>query len=287
MSSQRSSLESSQSQVLLAYSLAAREEPPGDPAGFRRLVGPEGPLAGITATCFLLSSRDFLERVVPRLLTQLNRSTHPRRVVLRGRARGQVDWGATVKARSGGSQDPTIFVCRQSWRLYDLPENRLLNYLLERLRRCKEAVPADLKPWTWSITGDPLGGGRRGIDEELEWLAHRLRRFRKNAYLRDIQLPQAVDGEHLQAARGSRNPFYNEAAAFHERYEGAVENPRWTAWRRMVRRNATLLPAGEAEALADFTAAAGSGSGPPRKAELPGRSQRVVVGFVASQNDDL
>ncbi|MCH9651561.1 MAG: hypothetical protein K0U98_25265 [Deltaproteobacteria bacterium] len=237
------------SQVLMAYSLMARDPSLGNEASLRRLVGRQGPLGGITAACVLLSARDLLERVVPRLLTQLNRSTHPRPVELRGRARGTIDWGATVKARSSQRQDPTIFVCRQSWRLYDLPENRLLKYLLDRLQRYRERTPAELRPWIWSPAETRGGTQAVRLEDQLERFANRLSRFAKNAYLRDVELPPAIDSEHLRAARSCRNPFYQEAAEFYEHSVCAVEKPTWASWQQMLRRTAILLPAEEARAL--------------------------------------
>lgn len=242
------------SQVLLAYSLMARDQPPGNDASLRRLVGRQGPLGGITATCFLLSARDLLERVVPRLLTQLNRSTHPRPVELRGRARGKIDWGATVKARSGRQQDPTIFVCRESWRLYDLPENQLLKYLLDRLQRFQERTPAELGPWTWSPSENSGDRNAVRLEDQLERFASRLSRFAKNAYLREVELPPVIDSEHLRAARSSRNPFYQEAARFYLDSVCAVEKPTWASWQRMLRRTAILLPDEEALALSNVLA---------------------------------
>jgi len=240
-------------QFLLARELSGQKRRPGNLPGFRRLVGPEGPLAGVTATCFLLyrppeelaargSIGDFVERIVPRLLAQLHRSTHPRRVHLRGRARGDVDWAATVKARLAGSQDPTVFVCRESRRLYDLPENRLLKYLVEKLSTCLQRAPQELADWSWP-------GATEYVGDRLAFVAHRLRRFRANAYLRDVELPGTIHGEHLTAARNARNPLYAKLADFHDFYAAVIEVPQWDLWTQILRQSCVLLPADEARIL--------------------------------------
>ena len=239
-------------QLLLAQALIRQEQPPVDTAGFERLAGPDGDLAGVTAACFLLylSERDiyhFLQHVAPRLLAQLARSTEPQRVLLRGRARGSVDWSGTVRARYGGNQDPTLYVCRQSWRLYDLPENRLLKYLLDRLRRCHERTPNALREGSTPALGIAEKGA--GVDQRLAFVAHRLRRFSANAYLRDVELPDAVNDQHLIAARRARNPLYGEVAGVYHRYRSVVERPSWQAWQPVVRQNVLFLPRSEDRTL--------------------------------------
>ena len=239
--------------LLLAQALARQARAPSDRAGFERLVGPAGELGGVTATCFLLhraeraervSTHRFLRHLAPRLLAQLARSTRPQRVLLRGRARGAVDWSATVRARYGGSQDPTIFVCRQSWRLYDLPENQLLKYLLDRLRRCHERSPEELRAFSSAGSGSAIG-----LSDRLAFVAQRLRSFSATAYLRDVELPDAIDEEHLQAAKQSRNPLYRQTAAYFRLFRDVVEQPRWSAWRQVVQQNVLLLPSREARTL--------------------------------------
>jgi len=240
---------------LLARELSGQQRRPGDLPGFRRLVGPEGPLAGVTATCFLLfrppgdgltapwaSVEVFVEHIAPRLLAQLHRSTHPHRVHLRGRARGSVDWASTMKARFAGNQDPTVFVCRQSWRLYDLPENRLLKYLVESLEKCLHRASPELTDWSWP-------GTSARVADRLAIVAHRLRRYRANAYLRDVELPRAIHGEHLVAARNARNPLYGKLADFHDFFASVVEIPQWDPWTEVLRQSSVLLPADEARIL--------------------------------------
>jgi hypothetical protein len=237
------------SELLLAKALAEQEQAPADLTRFQRLVGSDGPLSRITSVCFLLyRSKDkathdpwtFLEQVAPRLLAQLHRSTHPQRVQLRGRARGSVDWAGTVRARAGASQDSTIFVCRQSWRLYDLPENQLLKYLLRGLLRCQERSPREARTWMpWRLDDSVRGG------DQLALVAHRLRRYRRNAYLRDVAVPSTITVEHQRAARTARNRDYRTVAEFYDTYSRVIETPVWEDWTRVVRQGASLLPAGD------------------------------------------
>src|SRR3989442_1181735 len=103
--------------VFLAYVIRAAAGPPVDKLAFRRLTEAQGPLGGITATCFLLyrgSSAQaacvhrLLFDTAPILLQQLSRVTQPRRVELQGRTRGRVDWPGTFKARYSQDSSPAL-----------------------------------------------------------------------------------------------------------------------------------------------------------------------------------
>ncbi len=247
-------------ELLLARSLAKQSREPADRAEFQWLVGPQGPLAGITATCFFLykergstvpTVRRILERTLPRLLAQLNRSTRPNRVRLRGRARGSVDWGGTVKARAAADQDRTIYVCRQSWRLYDLSENQLLKYLLTGLVKCHERTPREARTWCALPLAD--GAAEPSVANGLALVAHRLHRFQKNAYLRDVEVPPSITPEHEAAARNARNALYREVAKYYRLFAGVVERPQWTQWRNVVDVTADLLPLEQARELVRLT----------------------------------
>ena len=73
--------------------------------------------------------RDMLE-AVPRLLRQLSSISVAQEEATRGRLRGRVLWGLTYGAR-GRSGEPHIFVTAPAQRSYDLPENRLLRFMLD------------------------------------------------------------------------------------------------------------------------------------------------------------
>ena len=247
-------------QLHLARALAEQDTPPTDHRRFRSLVSPRGPLGGVTAASFLIyrppagssiGVGPFLEQVAPPLLAQLNRSTHPQRIQLRGRARGSVDWAGTIKARAGASQDPTIFVCRQSWRLYDLPENQLLLYVLDGLHQCQRRAPTEMRKWSaWS--SDEAGR----VGEHLAFADHRLRQFFKSAYLRDVELPVSITGIHEAAARSAKNPAYSQVLDYYHLYRNVIERPSWQQWKEVVGQRVSVLPAADAQVLASIWAAA-------------------------------
>jgi hypothetical protein len=265
-------------ETLLAY--AVLSQPPSDPAAFRKLVGPGGRLGALSAACLLLyrpaenlaglaSVRRFVLYTAPLLLGQLNRTTQARRVLMHGRTRGKVDWSATYKRRYSADSNPSVFVCLQSWRRFDRPENQMLVYLLKAVQDCLRRVPRWL--WDWQAWGlnllDEEAGERaetlqpgeepnpiRGMEASnpLEMgdffalLAHRLRRLRGHIALQEIPIPETISPQHLLAATTSKNELYHELADFYAFYQAVTGYPDWEGWRQVVL--ATLpMPASAAE----------------------------------------
>jgi hypothetical protein len=259
-------------ETLLAYAVLNR--PPADPPAFRKLVGPGGHLWPLTAACFLLyrpivqplqeqkssatteiaSVKRFVLYTSPVLLGQLTRTTQARRVVLHGRTRGKVDWSATYKARYSEDSNPAVFVCLQSWRRFDRPENQLFVYLLKAVQDCLRGVPRWL--WDWQAWGfrlqeeeegeDFQRGGAENAKKELEntnpleigdffaLLAHRLRLLRGHIALQEIVIPQTVNSRQLLAATTSKNELYSELADFYALYQSVVGYPEWESWRQVL-----------------------------------------------------
>jgi hypothetical protein len=232
--------------VTLAYVLLASRP---TPEKLRKTAGPGGPLAGFSSLCFLADARrgmdrsslaGFLEYSAPALLHQLTRRTERERVVLNGRVRGKVDWAATVKARSAEDMSPALFACLQSRRCYDRPENQLFKHLLLETQRSLHGLAPGLRGWRcW-------GGGHRGgaepppLHRHLARLDYRLRSLSQHVHLGQIESPDWIGPEHLDAARRSRNPLYHHVAELYELYRSVVLARDADRWCRQVR---TVVPA--------------------------------------------
>jgi hypothetical protein len=173
----------------------------------------------------------FLFHTAPVLLQQLSRTTQPQRVTLHGRIRGRVDWANTTKARYTGDLNPTIFVCQQSWRRFDQPENQLFKYLLHQAQLCLERVPPPLRCWrAWGAALRDAGRQPLELGEYFALVQHRLRTFSAHIYLREVTLPKSIGGQHLLAARTSKNELYVEVAALYDLFRAVVDVPEAVAW---------------------------------------------------------
>ena len=152
---------------------------------------------------------------------------------MNGRIRGRVDWCSTYKARHTGNVDPTVFVCLQSWRHFDQPENQLLKFMLHRIQLCLERLPRGMQIWqAWgrslSVTqGEPL-------TSYFALLAHRIRMCSAHAHLREVDLPTSISAQHLLAARTSKNELYAHAVGLYDLYQQVVATPDWMLWADVV-----------------------------------------------------
>lgn len=237
--------------LLLAHALEAREPP--SQVSFRRLAGLRGPLGGITAACYLLyrpadspqaGTWNFITRVLPRLMLQLSRATEIRRVELDDGIRGRIDWAGTLKARSTANGGATIYVCRQSWRQFDRPENQLLKFMLQQIDVCLARVPADLLDWeVWQADSTGVRRTARPLAAELAEMAQRVRVLRSNVYLKQVTAPPAIASQHILAATTSKNELYAHVAGLYDLHRQVVEAASWQRWAEVVRQ-AALLPPG-------------------------------------------
>src|SRR5439155_4357567 len=75
----------------------------------------------------------------PRLLRRLPQSTK-RTTEMAREARGRIDWPGTLRERLRRGGDPSILAVSRSDRDTDLPENRALVFLLERLAEMARIV---------------------------------------------------------------------------------------------------------------------------------------------------
>ena len=162
---------------------------------------------------------------------------------LKGQVRGRVDWEATHKARYSADGNPAIFVCQQSDRRYDRPENQLLKYLLDQIQACLNRVSPEMGAWlAWKRPCDGDGRLRVVVGAELAELAHRVHLYSGSAYLRGIGLPPSIGEAHLRAARTTKNPLYGEVLQLHRLYSEIVEVSEWEFWKGALDDTAPLPP---------------------------------------------
>ena len=98
---------------------------------------------------FLLSPQvqEFLS-VAKKLVRNLSHSTVNQEIISRGMIRGSIDWGKTYEERSKeGFKNKSIFSCKTTNKIYDLPENQLFKFLLNKIAiMTKNTSDEGLKP---------------------------------------------------------------------------------------------------------------------------------------------
>lgn len=133
----------------------------------------------------------------------------------RGTVDGQINWGATVKARySTNPDDRSLFICENRSVDYDIPENivlkRLLSVIYTTLRESEQYLTGDYE-WvrtTWK--------GNEDLIERLQRIVER------NVHVRRIREPEIYEPDErmLTTAENSRQEIYRDASALvrsHER----------------------------------------------------------------------
>lgn len=154
--------------------------------------------------------------IIPSLMRNLSHSTQKEIYECRGIIRGRVDWNLTFKERYGrGYNDPSLFLCKPASKMYDLPENQLLKFLLWKIRKLSENIGI--------LTDIP--------DEVLEeeqiknWsklIAKRYLKAKKalkSIYFQDIYIPRIIKPKHVQKTKNNRNKLYRSVANCYDLYK--------------------------------------------------------------------
>jgi hypothetical protein len=139
-------LEEVRSRLPAFLSPAATEQ--YDPAGdVRELLGlDDTDLRRVVAVHRCLSDpiRAFLAALPEGLPRPITSSERP---PVAGQAvRGGIDWGATIRTRAVAAGDRTLFVTRPARRIFDVPENRALAWLIRSLDGYLRAISENEKP---------------------------------------------------------------------------------------------------------------------------------------------
>lgn len=114
--------------------------------------------------------------------------------------RGPIDWSATIRRRATSGWDPTRYVVRPARRIFDIPENRVLVWVLDRLdAELRRVAPAESDPLT--------GVHSTGWFSRIVEMRARLQVAKRHHWVRGIPA-ERPDARTLQALRASRTRFY-------------------------------------------------------------------------------
>lgn len=169
-------------------------------------------------------------KAVPRILRRLSHSSQKEVVMNRGFVRGRIDWNLTIKERSSQGYDETIFVCRPPSRIFNLPENQLLKYVLTRIKRLIEE--------TTELPG--IEEKNISVEEVEKWTeALSILRFNvnnalKHIHLRQVDLPKQVNERMVRRARTARNKDYEFVVESHSLYRRIVQEFDEKALRELI-----------------------------------------------------
>jgi hypothetical protein len=128
------------------------------------------------------------------------RTSSERPLVSSQAVRGPIDWSATIRERATSGWDVTRYVVRPARRIFDIPENRALVWLLDRLdAELRRVAPADSDPAT--------GVNTSGWFARVVEMRARIQIAKRHHWVRGIP-GERPDARAIQALRASRTGFY-------------------------------------------------------------------------------
>jgi len=138
-----------------------------------------------------------------REIRRIRHTTSTKFVVSQNKIHGKIDWSKTFQERwARGFDDPTLFICRESSKNYDLPENLVLKKLIKKLEDItREAEVAKYIP---------QNDQKRYWVKELYTLKRVLDELEKNVYIDKITLMQKIPARMENKIRQARREFYRK-----------------------------------------------------------------------------
>ena len=192
--------------LLPAFLNAASKERPGPLAASAELLGlPQAKLNQVLATHAMLSApiRELIADLPAGVRRPVTSSIRPR--VTTRSVNSSIDWAATLRHRATSSPLGGVWVTRPASRVFDVPENRALAWLLEAV---EDRAHASLSPST-----DASGPWENEIRES----AAIVKRSRRIAWLEG--LPSRWPGDEVyQRLAADRLGFYQKRVSVAARY---------------------------------------------------------------------
>jgi hypothetical protein len=173
-------------------------------------------LVYLSTVHFLLSEEvTTFVKMVPRIFHKFSHSSQKENILHKGLVRGRIDWNLTIKERCAKGYDQTVFVCSPTRRVYNLPENQLLKFVLVQIKRLIDEttnLPLAKEIGSRFVDYEALCG-EMSLSDRLSWLNYNVNKTLKNIYLRYVDLPMQIDERMVKRTRDSRNKDYETVSA--------------------------------------------------------------------------
>lgn len=171
----------------------------------------------LKAIHFLLSDevKNLIE-ILPILMRNLSHSTRKETEEFKGQIKGRVDWNQTLKSRyAEGFDDKSLFICQPPSKYYDLEENQLLKFLLNKIISLKINFVDFITLSAFDIEKID------SIDwqEKVSNIYQMAKKTLKKVYFNDITTIKTVKSKHLRKTYKNRNQLYHRVAKAYILYE--------------------------------------------------------------------
>lgn len=160
-------------------------------------------LLGTAVDLIVGGYRKYTEGPLHRILDALSNEMLAQEQIVGPGLRGNPRWDRTILQRMAGTLSPVHYVSRMSHRSFELPENQLLSWLVDDLRRTVSTIEQRV--------------GTATLHPDLQTLRDECERARQHHWFRDISVPPRLTLEMVAAASRHRRPEYRAAAALARR----------------------------------------------------------------------
>lgn len=162
---------------------------------------------------FLISKEvEDLIKIIPYLIRNLSHSTNKEEIETHGNIIGQIDWNHTLKQRmKTGLKDKSLFVCNTNNKLYDLPENQLLKFLLNKINKFIKDINISYNE-----------NFKEDISNYYDYISNIhiiTSKAIKNAHLKQVELPRHITTKTLIKTIKSHNNLYESVVKVYNLYE--------------------------------------------------------------------
>ena len=171
----------------------------------------------LKAIHFLLSDEvKNLVEIMPTLMRNLSHSTRKETEEFRGQIKGQIDWNKTLKERmSQGFDDKSLFICQPPSKYYDLEENQLLKFILNKIISLKNNFVDFIALTELDVEKIDSSDWQKKVSNIYQIAKKTL----KKVYFDDITSIKVVKSKHLRKTYKNRNQLYHRVAKAYILYE--------------------------------------------------------------------
>ena len=171
----------------------------------------------LKAIHFLLSDEvKNLVEIIPTLMRNLSHSTRKETEEFKSQIKGRIDWNKTLKERmSQGFDDKSLFICQPPSKYYDLEENQLLKFLLNKIISLKNNFVDFIALTEFDVEKIDSSDWQKKVSNIYQIAKKTL----KKVYFDDITSIKIVKSKHLRKTYKNRNQLYHRVAKAYILYE--------------------------------------------------------------------
>jgi len=156
-----------------------------------------------------------INAIAPKIINRLLKESINEKESTREQVRGRIDWHMTVSARAATGYDTRLYVYSRRSQVFDLPENRLLLYLIRSIHdKARSFVYDDYLNLTWYAE---LGAKSKWV-EKISLILLKSARLLKNPLIAKIANLSSINERIIEQTKRNRSSDYKEMARIAEQF---------------------------------------------------------------------